>query len=951
MLAVVALGVSPAVADEAWGTALRPSGVQASIADATDEDAYTVRAALGAPLRFRVDVARGSELDPVLTLHGPDGRAVAFEESRKGRRVVVEDARATHGPGLYRLTIAGRDGSTGDYRVRGGSKGSGRAVANGISIGAGEELRLPFGAAGGSRVKFTVRSRDLPVRFVRIEDPYGRPVPVADDDVRTRGGKVRCRGVELPAGHRFARWHVVVSGAARALSGVRSRIDVTGGERAPRPRRLGDDEPELLGLDVDESGVGLPIELLVPGEDDAASYRVFVGGRQAEVLGRSEDVLRVEVPTGPLGRVDVGLVREDGQTAHLADALLLVPAPTISRLEPASGPALGGTTVTVEGSGFRDGLTILLGGRDVTTPIEVLDDTRLRFETPEIGLGGGRLIVRDRTGLAAERPDAFRYIVPAGVARLEPREVPAGLSSTLTIEGNDLALSSAALAGSEGVSSSVVSPQRMTVELPPLPAGDYELSITDVHGQRANGDTTFRVFRYELATEHTALGRPAPAAAVLLDIDQDGDQDLVTVARGGSTLSSESLLTVLRNDGGGSWADVSEDWRPEGTADDWRGGSIATGHLFGESGSATPDAYPDLVIGTTDADVLAAGRSRVRLLANRAAPDGGRRFVDVTDTQMAVPLARDVWQADRVWVGDLEGDGGTPEIVATHDEPAFQTEGTAPTFVHHGSGTRVFSYSGSPKRFRWEPTRTPTVLGVTQPFGAFPVCTENECADEYENFQGTDLAIADLDLDGRKDFVTTRLGERTYRNNVASSTQIGRNVVGTVDSITSALPIDETTYPADRVLLGPLTDDDRPDLVLLTSTPTATGNLLELAGNGGIGRESWSRLTDWRPTVDGETFRAHDGDLLDLDADGDLDLLLVRRAPDIGITRTLLPLRNHDGRLDTALDEVLPDLGSLPADAVLVAGVLHHDTLSLLVLTQETGSDDVRLQVLRRTYE
>lgn len=951
--------VSVAWASGGWGTPLRGGGAKADIDGATDVDAWTLRAAAGAPLRIDVSTPRGSDLVPDVELTGPDGAPIAFSLRRKGRRVIVRDAGATAGPGLYQVTVSGDDGTTGAYRIRARSPGARKATARDVVVRPDEELRLPFGASGGARVSFDVRSPGAPLRFARIEDPFGRSVPVADDRVRARGKRLRGKGIRLPEGYAFGRWHLVLRGGASTLSGVRTRIQVQGGERLRSPRKLTGADLHIVALSASESGAGLPLTLTLDGEGDAAAFDVFLGGRRAEVVGRLGDQLRITVPDGPIGTTDVAVIHEDGRAAQLADALTLVAAPTIAGLTPETGPAAGGTQVELSGTGFRSGVAVFLGGNRVTPDPEPIDSTTLRFETPPLGTGGQDLVVVDPTGLQATRPAAFRYQLPPTVTSASPASVPAGLPSVLELEGGNLGLAEAILVDGEGrvVQGVVTRPPeatRMTVELPPLGVGAYELRVEDVHGQRAGGRRTVTAFEYRATVEHTFTGGPFPAAAAVADLDDDGDLDLVTVASGGPTLDAVGHLRVLRNDGDGQWSDETVQWVPDVGTDDWRGTTIAVGHLVGASGESTPDAYPDLVIGTTDKTVLPGVRSRVRILANRESPAGGRHFEDVTDTLMAVPISRDAWWAERVWVGDLDGDGGIPEIVATHDEPAFEVEEPAPQFVHHESGTRVFRLSGTPPRFRWEPTRLPSLLGVRQPSGSFPVCSEDECRDEYHTFEGVDLVVADLDGDTRKDFITTRPDPRTHRDLPASSTQLGRNVVGVVESFTPALPIQDTTYLARRALVGPLDDDALPDLVLLSADPVADGTVLELIVNGGLIRESWTRRgTDWLPDVAGETFRAHDGRLADLDGDGDLDLLLLRRTPDTGITRSLLPLRRAGAGLDTELDRLLPDLPELPAEALLLVEALHdrerETAAALLVLARAEGSSDTTLRVLRRT--
>lgn len=59
-----------------------------------------------------------------------------------------------------------------------------------------------------------------------------------------------------------------------------------------------------------------------------------------------------------------------------------IPAPTISGVSPTSGPASGGTVVTITGTGFRAGATVLFGGVAASNVFVSPDGTSITCTAP-----------------------------------------------------------------------------------------------------------------------------------------------------------------------------------------------------------------------------------------------------------------------------------------------------------------------------------------------------------------------------------------------------------------------------------------------------------------------------------------------------------------------------------------------------------------------------------------
>jgi hypothetical protein len=101
--------------------------------------------------------------------------------------------------------------------------------------------------------------------------------------------------------------------------------------------------------------------------------QVFFRNAQASFSGtQSDTLLNVVVPALSMGSADVKVVTPDGQQALQPNAFFVLTgsstpppttpgAPTITNVSPGSGPAVGGTQVTITGTGFETGVQFFFG--------------------------------------------------------------------------------------------------------------------------------------------------------------------------------------------------------------------------------------------------------------------------------------------------------------------------------------------------------------------------------------------------------------------------------------------------------------------------------------------------------------------------------------------------------------------------------------------------------------
>ncbi|WP_328376076.1 IPT/TIG domain-containing protein [Streptomyces sp. NBC_01020] len=125
----------------------------------------------------------------------------------------------------------------------------------------------------------------------------------------------------------------------------------------------------------------------------------------------SDSRLSVVVPAGSSGgSVDVAVTTTGGTTAPLTYAYLDAPTPV--SLTPTSGPASGGTSVTVNGTGLASTTAVTFGG--TAASFAVLNSTTLVAVTPP-GTTGPVDVVVTTEGGSATLSDGFTYVSGPGI--------------------------------------------------------------------------------------------------------------------------------------------------------------------------------------------------------------------------------------------------------------------------------------------------------------------------------------------------------------------------------------------------------------------------------------------------------------------------------------------------------------------------------------------------------
>jgi hypothetical protein len=250
--------------------------------------------------------------------------------------------------------------------------------------------------------------------------------------------------------------------------------------------------------------------VVIKGRDFVDGAVVSFGGRPAtEVQVLNATTIRALTPAGVEGAASVNVRNPGDAPATLSDGFTYVDrAPrSVSAVRPATGPAAGGTRITIRGSGFESGATVTIGGRPARQ-VDVVSSTRIIARTPTGRLGPANVAVRNPGVPAAILADAFTYIEAPTITSVSPRRGSTSGGTRVTITGTGFADDSIVTVGDVTVADArVVNATTIRLSMPPA-AEPITVTITvTVPGQPTA--VLRRAFTYRPGTEPEPTEEPS----------------------------------------------------------------------------------------------------------------------------------------------------------------------------------------------------------------------------------------------------------------------------------------------------------------------------------------------------------------------------------------------------------------------------------------------------------
>lgn len=249
--------------------------------------------------------------------------------------------------------------------------------------------------------------------------------------------------------------------------------------------------PAIVRLTPGEGPTGEETLVVVEGEAFADGATVSFGElepRPARWL--APDRLATAAPPHPPGAVDVVVTNPDGQQGRAPGGFRYWPPPVLEGLAPVRGPDGGGTVVTLSGRDLRAPGAVYLGVRPASDVQVGSDGRSATFVTPLQREGPVDVTFYNPDGQSATLTAAFRYLGPPSVTAAEPPVVSRCGGGLTTLVGRNFDPDMRVLF--DGVEGEVVSVSEdattAVVRAPPGQPGPVRLEVINPDGRAWRGD-------------------------------------------------------------------------------------------------------------------------------------------------------------------------------------------------------------------------------------------------------------------------------------------------------------------------------------------------------------------------------------------------------------------------------------------------------------------------------
>jgi|GEM_PF-1515295 len=286
--------------------------------------------------------------------------------------------------------------------------------------------------------------------------------------------------------------------------------------------------PVVTGLSVNSGLSAGGTMVQVVGQGFSGATAVYFGATPARVVSASPDGTSITVTSPPgFGTVDVRVANpavESGPVA--ADQFTYAfstsggsgyqpqTPPVITGISPAYGPAGGGQTVTVTGTGFT-GAEAVYFGQTPGTGLQVVSDGSLTVTAPA-GNGTVDVIVQNKAGDSGTVPaDRYAYRPLPVVTSVSPANGPLAGGTAVTVGGTGLgAVTEVSFSGVPATDVKVVSDDELTAVAPPgAAAGPVAVTVTATCSGSSAGVTACGTSLADPAGQFAYL--PAPVVSGL----------------------------------------------------------------------------------------------------------------------------------------------------------------------------------------------------------------------------------------------------------------------------------------------------------------------------------------------------------------------------------------------------------------------------------------------------
>lgn len=217
----------------------------------------------------------------------------------------------------------------------------------------------------------------------------------------------------------------------------------------------------------------------ITGVNFAAGATVTFGTTAAaNVAVVSGTQINATTPPGNAGAVTVTVRNPGGQTGSLVDGFTYIAPPTVTNVNPGNGAIAGGTSVTISGTGFASGVTVMFGSAPAANVV-VANSTTITATTPPGSAGAVAVKVTNSNGLSGSLAAGFTYLASPTVTGVNPASGSTAGGTAVTIAGtNFAAAATVTFGGTPATNVIVVNSTTITATTPSGSVGTVTVMVT-----------------------------------------------------------------------------------------------------------------------------------------------------------------------------------------------------------------------------------------------------------------------------------------------------------------------------------------------------------------------------------------------------------------------------------------------------------------------------------------
>ncbi len=239
--------------------------------------------------------------------------------------------------------------------------------------------------------------------------------------------------------------------------------------------------PTVTGISPSSGPTTGSTSVTITGSNFTGTTGVTIGGSSATgVTVVNDTTITATTPAGTVGAKDVVVTNASGSGTGTG-LFTYVAAPTVTGISPSSGPATGGTSVTITGTNLTGATSVTIGGASATS-VSVVNSTTITATTPS-GTPGARDVAVTTVGGTGTGTGLFTYIAAPTVTNISPDYGATTGSTSVTITGTNLTgATSVTIGGASATGVSVVNSTTITATTPAGTAGARDVAVTTVGG-------------------------------------------------------------------------------------------------------------------------------------------------------------------------------------------------------------------------------------------------------------------------------------------------------------------------------------------------------------------------------------------------------------------------------------------------------------------------------------